>query len=73
MKHSEVLIVIALDLKINWGKIDNLKISFPLNHEYYMFVCVCIYIYTGIYPFISVNFFQQHFVTFNIKVLQLYG
>ena len=27
MKHSEVLIVIALDLKINWGKIDNLKIS----------------------------------------------
>ena len=54
MKHSEVWIVIALDLMMNWGKIDNLKISFPLNHEYCMCVCVCVYIHM----YISIYFGQ---------------
>ena len=56
MKHSEVWIVIALDLMMNWGKIDNLKISFPLNHEYCMCVYVCLYTHVYIHLFRSVSF-----------------
>ena len=63
MKHSEVWIVIALDLMMNWGKIDNLKISFPFNHEYCMCVCVCVCLYTHVY----IHLFQS--VSFSIILL----
>ena len=65
MKHSEVWIVIALDLMTNWGKIDNLKISFPLNHEYCMCVCVCVCV--CLYTHVYIHLFQS--VSFSIILL----